>query len=93
MRNENKVKVLAIGTSCLVLSIGHCFDLDNIVFLPSLRHNLLFLSKVDTDGYFFSFYHGSFNLFKNTLSNGYGFLSDGCYQFYLDNTFVKNIYV
>ncbi|KAG6635812.1 hypothetical protein CIPAW_11G068500 [Carya illinoinensis] len=93
MENKNKAEVLAIGTFCLVLSTSHCLDLHNTVFVPSVSHNLIFLSRLDSDGYSFSFHNGSFNLFRDSLSIGFGFLSDGLYRLCLDNTFIHNTYI
>lgn len=59
--------------------------------MPSIRHSLIFLSKLDIDG-FFSFYNDSLSLFKNILSIDFRFISNGPYQLIIDNNFIKNIY-
>lgn len=67
-------KVLSIRIFRLVLSKGYCLDHHDKVLMPFVRHKFISLSKIDNDSSLFSFYNGSFNLFKNILSIGF-FLS------------------
>lgn len=45
MGNSNKAEVLAIGTYHLILDSGFCLDLFQTLYVPSLRRNIILLSK------------------------------------------------
>jgi hypothetical protein len=52
---------------------------------------LVSLSKLDIDGYFFTFRNKRFNLFKNTSFVGSGNLCDGLYKLNLNSHFAESL--
>ncbi|KAI3470069.1 hypothetical protein Pfo_026732 [Paulownia fortunei] len=56
MGNRVKALVEAIGTYCLILDTGHYLDLFQTLYVPSVSHNLVYLSKLNTVGYSFKFW-------------------------------------
>jgi hypothetical protein len=81
MGNGVKVQVVAIGT----------FRLFQTLYVPSISRNLVSLSKLDLDGYYFTFRNKKFNLFKNTFFIGSGNLCDGLYKLNLNSHFAKSL--
>jgi hypothetical protein len=77
MGNGIKVKVVAIGTFRLFLETSCYLDLFQTLYVPSISHNLVSLSKLDLDGYYFTFCNKKFNFFKKTIFIGSGNLCDG----------------
>ena len=67
MGNRVKVPVEAIGTYRLILDTGHCLDLYQTLYVPSVSRNLVSLSKLDVFGYNFKFGNGCFSLFKHKV--------------------------
>jgi len=55
MGNGIKVQVVAIGTFRLFLETSCYLDLFQTLYVPSISHNLVSLSKLDLDGYYFTF--------------------------------------
>jgi len=52
---------------------------------------LVSLSKLDLDGYYFTFRNKKFNLFKNTIFIGFGNLCDGLYKLNLNSYFAESL--
>jgi hypothetical protein len=55
MGNGVKVQVVAIGTFRLFLETSCYLDLFQTLYVPSISHNLVSLSKLGLDGYYFTF--------------------------------------
>jgi hypothetical protein len=55
MGNGVKVQVVAIGTFRLFLETGCYLNLFQTLYVPSISRNLVYLSKLDLDGYYFTF--------------------------------------
>jgi len=91
MENGIKVQVVAIGTFCLFLETSCYLDLFQTLYVPSISRNLVSLSKLDLDGYYFTFRNKKFNLFKNTLFIGFGNLCDGLYKLNLNSYFAESL--
>lgn len=89
MENWVKVPVEGVGTYSLVLETGYPLDLFQTLYVPSVSHNLVSLSKLDCVGYSFKFGNGCFSLLKNSQFIGSGFSCDGLYKFKLDNLFAE----
>jgi hypothetical protein len=84
MGNGGKVQVVAIETFCLFLETGCYLDLFQTLYVASISRNLVYLSKLDLDAYYFTFRNKIFNLFKNTFFVGSGNLCDDLYKLNLN---------
>jgi hypothetical protein len=91
MGNGIKVQVVAIGTFCLFLETSCYLDLFQTLYVPSISCNLVSLSKLDLDGYYFTFRNKKFNLFKNTIFIGSRNLCDGLYKLNHNSHFAENL--
>ena len=56
--NGVKAKVKAIGELPLLLNDGFVLKLTNLLYVPSLRRNLISVSRLDDDGYCYHFGNG-----------------------------------
>lgn len=54
-------------------------------FVPSIRQNLLYISALDKQGYFFHFGNGKIILYNGSCLIGYGILVDGLYKVELNH--------
>jgi hypothetical protein len=91
MRNGVKVQVVAIRTFRLFLETRCYLDLFQTLYIPSISCNLVFLSELDLDGYYFTFRNKKFNLFKNTIFIGSGNLCDGLYKLNLNSHLAESL--
>ena len=89
--NGVKVSVVAIGTFRLFLDTGCYLDFFQTLYVPSISRNLVSMSKLDLEGYSFSFRNKRFSLFKNSSFVGYGSLCDGLYKLNLNSHFAKSL--
>ncbi|KAK0573237.1 hypothetical protein LWI29_004709 [Acer saccharum] len=80
MGNGVKVKIDRIGVAKLVISIGHFLELNDIVYIPSIRRNLISVSILDRAGYAFRFGNGKVFIYYNNVHIGSGTLCDGLYM-------------
>jgi len=87
MGNRVKVEVEHIGLIMLPLSSGHVLELNDVVYIPSIRRNLISVSILDRCGYTFHFGSGRVHLYFNSLLVGSGTLSDGLYMVDLHSDF------
>ena len=76
--NRVKVPVVAIGTFRLFIDIDCYLDLFQTLYFPSISRNLVSMSKLDLEGYCFSFRNKRFSLFKNSSFVGFGSLCEAC---------------
>ena len=65
--NGVKVPVVATRTFRLFLDTDCYLDLFQILYVPSISRNLVSISKLDLEGYSFSFRNRRFSLFKILL--------------------------
>ena len=89
--NGVKVPVVAIGTFRLFLDTDCYLDLFQTLYVPSISHNLVSMSKLDLEGYSFSFHNKIFRLFKNSSFVGFGSLWDGLYKLNLNSHFAESL--
>ena len=89
--NGDKVQVEQIGVISLHLSTGYCLELKNVIFVPSMRRNLVSVTCLDQDGYFCYFGNKSFQLLHDSSVVGTGTLSGGLYKIDIDFDFEKTI--
>lgn len=64
-------------------------DLDETVYVPSFRRNLIYISSLDKSGYTCSFGHEVFSLYQNSNIIGTGYLVDSLYKLDLDASHLK----
>ena len=58
LRNRDRVQVDQIEAISLILSFGHVLNLKDVVYVPSMRRNLISVVALDHDGYFCHFGNG-----------------------------------
>ena len=80
MANGVKAEVEAIGELTLELNDGFVLKLTNILYVPSLRRNLINVSRLDDDGYDCHFSIGKCKIMFNHKCVGLAFRQD---EFYL----------
>ena len=91
MGNGVKVPVVATGTFRLFLDTDCCIDLFQTLYVPFISRNLVSMSKLDLEGYSFSFRNIRFSLFKNSSFVGSGSLCDGLYKLNLNSPFAESL--
>ncbi|CAL8167736.1 unnamed protein product [Prunus armeniaca] len=77
--NEEQVDVEAVGVVQLKLDSGFILELDDIVLVPSMKRNLISVSRLSRLGYVFQFNKDGFALSHNSNVLTTGFLSNGLY--------------
>ena len=84
MGNGEKALVEFIGVINLPLASGGALVLDDIVYVPSLRRNLISVSKLDSSGFVFHFGNKRFFFYYGSYEVASGILCDGLYKLDLD---------
>lgn len=74
------MKVEFIGVVKLSLEFGFYFVLENTIYVPTIRQNLISISKLDALDFSFKFGSGIFKLFRDSRLVGNGLLCDGLYR-------------
>ena len=92
MGNKVQVDVDSIRTYKLVLSTSCSLVLSNTFYVPSLSRNLVSVSCLDQEGYYFKFGNGTFEMHKNNILIGFGILFDGLHKIHLDYSFSRSIF-
>ena len=69
----------AIGVVQLKLDSGFILQLDDVVLVPSMKRNLISVSRLSRLGYVFQFNKDGFALSQNSNILATGFLSNGLY--------------
>ena len=78
--NGDKVQVEQIEVISLYLSNGHILELKNVIFVSSMKRNLISIVCLDQDWYFCYFGNNDFKLFYDSSIVEIGTLSDGLYK-------------
>ena len=89
--NEVKVPMVATRTFRLFLDTDCYLDLFQTLYVPSISRNLVSMSKLDLEGYSFSFRNRQFSLFKNSSFVGSSSLCDGLYKLNLNSRFTESL--
>jgi hypothetical protein len=82
--NGEKALVEFIGVVNLSLASSGVLVLDDVVYVPSLRHNLISVSKLDYSGFVFHFSNKRFFFYSGSCEIAFGTLCDGLYKLDLD---------
>ena len=91
MGNMMRVLVEVVGTYRLILDNGHCLDLFETPYVPSISRNLVSLSKLNQAGYSFKFGSGSFSLYEHNYMIGTDMLCDGLFKLNLDFLYAETL--
>ena len=92
MGNRKKAPIEGIGTYRLILDFRYHLDLPQTLYVPSLSRNLVYISKLDINGFSFKIGKGCFSLFnKDDSFIGFGILVDGLYRLKLDVDFSTSL--
>ena len=91
MGNGVKVPVAATETFRLFLDTDCYLDLFQTLYVPSISLNLVSVSKLDLEGYSFSFRNKRFSLFKNSSFVRSESLCDGLYKLNLNSHFLESL--
>ena len=83
--NGVQVEVEFIGTVELKLKSNFSLILENILYVLSVRRNLISLSKFDECGFSFNFNNDIFELIFKSQVVGNGFKCDGLYRLNLES--------
>ncbi|XP_043693170.1 uncharacterized protein LOC122643627 [Telopea speciosissima] len=92
--NGAEVEVKAIGTVRLYLksdSTNNFIDLKDVVFIPSMRKNLISVFRLVSDGYSVVFNKVGFTLLLNSVVVDSGYCSDGLYRLNCISSWVMNV--
>ena len=76
---ELNLKLKPIGNLSLELVDDFLFKLSNVLFVPSLRRNLISVSRLDDDGYDCHFDNGKCRIVINNKCVGLAFRQDKLY--------------
>ena len=80
-----------IGVVSLNLPSGHVLLLKDVVYVPSMRRNLISVSILDKCGYTFEFGNGKLVVYFNSIIVGSGVLYDGLYMLNLNDMSVNYV--
>ena len=83
--------MVATKTFRLFLDTDCYLDLFQTLYVPSISHNLVSMSKLDLEGCSFSYCNKRFYLFKNSSFVGSGSLCDGLYKLNLNSHFAESL--
>lgn len=90
MGNEAKAKIKGQGDYKLCLKGSKTFILQNCLYVPSLRKNLLSVSCLDSLGFTFFFGNNKFKMFLDDVVVLDGFLCKGLYQISLEGKLIHD---
>ena len=82
--NRRRVEVKALGSVRLKLEFGFYLELDNVVYVPSMKRKLISISKLVLLGFYFTINKSGFNIFYESSQVGNAFISDGMFQLKLN---------
>jgi len=80
-----------IGVASLNLPSGHVLLLKDIVYVPSMRRNLISVSILDKCGYTFEFGNGKLIVYFNSIIIGSGVLYDRLYMMNLNDMYINSV--
>ena len=78
--NGERVKVEYIGLAKIVLESGFILELVDAVYIPSMKRDLISVSKLVKSNLQFEFDESGFSIFRNKVMIGNGFLNDGMFR-------------
>ncbi|CAL2270012.1 unnamed protein product [Prunus armeniaca] len=78
--NRERVKVEYIGLAKIELESGFILELVDVVYIPSMKRNLISIRKLVKSNLQFEFNESGFSSFRNKVMIGNGFLDDGMFH-------------
>ena len=87
----NEVKVEGIGSFNLELPGGFNLHLHDVLYVPSLKRNLISVSRLDKSGHICEFGNSKCNIKLHNISVGLGHLQGDLYLLSLDDYSVMNV--
>ncbi|CAL8998293.1 unnamed protein product, partial [Prunus brigantina] len=78
--NGERVKVEYIGLAKIELESGFILELVDVVYIPSMKRNLISVSKLVKSNLQFEFDESGFSIFRNKVMIGNDFLDDGMFR-------------
>ncbi|CAL8999519.1 unnamed protein product [Prunus brigantina] len=78
--NGERVKVEYIGLARIELESGFVLELVDVVYIPSMKRNLISVSKLVKSNLQFEFDKSGFSIFRNKVMIGNGFLDDDMFR-------------
>jgi len=71
LRNVQQARIEAVGSYRLILASNYVLELEDVFCVPSVRRNLISVSRLDSIGFCFSFKNSGFILMNNSnVSSG-----------------------
>ncbi|PHU17071.1 hypothetical protein BC332_12766 [Capsicum chinense] len=80
MANSTTAKVEATGKICLKMTSGKVLTLNNVLYVPELRRNLISVSLLDKNGFKCVIVSGKIVISKGEIYVGKGYLTKGLYK-------------
>ncbi|PHT41242.1 hypothetical protein CQW23_20096 [Capsicum baccatum] len=80
MANSATAKVEGIGKVCLKMTSGKVLTLNNVLYVPELRRNLISVSLLDKNGFKCVTVSGKIVVSKGEMYVGKGYLEEGLYK-------------
>ncbi|CAL8167240.1 unnamed protein product [Prunus armeniaca] len=78
--NRERVKVEYIGLAKIELKSGFILELVDVVYIPSMKRNLISIRKLVKSNLQFEFNESGFSSFRNKVMIDNGFLNDGMFR-------------
>jgi len=89
--NGSVATVEAVGTINLVLDSRHVLELNNVVYVPSSRRNLISSSVLDRCGYYFWQGNSKIDVYYKSIVVGIASLHNGLYMLKLSTSSVDTV--
>ena len=80
MANSATAKVEGTGKICLKMTSGKVLTLNNVLYVPELRRNLISISLLDKNGFRCVTVSGKIVVSKREMYVGKGYLAEGLYK-------------
>jgi GAG-pre-integrase domain len=89
--NGLEAEVETVGTLRLILKSVFILDLHDVVYIPSIFRNLIFISRLDAYNFMFQFENNELKLYHNSKYIGFELLCDNLYKLCLDYSFSESL--
>ena len=91
MADGTPVKVEGVGSFHLELPSGFQLNLDDVLYAPSLKRNLISVSALDDSGHFCEFGNNKCVIKFNSINMGLAVRQGKLYMLSLDNDSIMNV--
>ena len=90
--NGAKVAALAVGSYELTLPSGLLLVLDNCYYVPTMCRNIISVSCLDNDGFYFIIKNNNCSIFHKDMFYANAYLQDGLYVMNLQKSNNSHVY-